>query len=262
MNDLSEIQAAFRSALEGSGDHQVARLIAEPAHGPGITTRLNIYRNNIVCALIRSLEGLYPSLVRLMGKAFFDRVARDFVKTNPPAHGRLVEYGSEFPDFVAGYAAAASHAWFPDVARLELAWHRAYVAAEAPLLDIRDLEGVAPEHMSAIELVVHPSCQWLESMFPVSGIWKAGLEASEARSTIEVTGGPERLLVVRPESEVEVRTLDEAGYRFGRLVSLGADLGTAWEAASSVDSKFDLQRQLGGLFAGGTFSGYRLAASG
>ena len=65
---------------------------------------------------------------------------------------------------------------------------------------------------------------------------------------------------IRPKAEVEVRTLSEAGYRFGQALSKGLALGAAWEAACSVDPDFDLQGHLAGLFAGGTFTGYRLAS--
>ena len=242
------------------GDEHITELLVKPASGPDITKRLDIYRNNIVYALVRSLEALYPALCRLMGQAFFEQIAADFARTHPPPHGRLVEYGFEFPDFVATYEAAAGYAWFADVARLEVAWHRAYVAAEAPSLRIRDLEAVPPEQMSMIELVLHPSCQWLESRYPVSEIWRLGRDENEPDAPIKVEGGAEWLMVIRPEAEVEVRTLSEASYRFGQALNGGLALGAAWEAGSAIDPNFDLQGHLAGWFAGGTFCDYRLAS--
>ena len=246
--------------MERAGDEQITKLLTEPASGPDITTRLDIYRNNIVYALVRSLEALYPALCRLMGQAFFERIAADFARTHPPPHGRLIEYGFGFPDFVASYEAAAGYAWFADVARLEVAWHHAYVAPESPSLQIRDLETVPRERMSMVELVLHPSCQWLESRYPVSKVWHLARDQSEPDTPIEIEGGPERLMVIRPGAEVEIRTLSEAGYRFGRALHEGQALGAAWEAGSAVDPNFDLQGHLAGLFAGGTFCDYRLAS--
>ena len=64
-----------------------------------------------------------------MGADFFARLARDYARAHPPEHGRLLEYGFDLPGFVAGYEAAAGrYPWFADVGRLELAWHRAYIA--------------------------------------------------------------------------------------------------------------------------------------
>ena len=118
---LAEVQSAFRTAMEEGGDESITQLLARPSTGPDIATRLNVYRNNIAYAAVRALEALYPSLCRLMGQAFFERIAADFAKAYPPSHGRLVEYGFEFPDFVSGYKAATAYTWFADVARLELA---------------------------------------------------------------------------------------------------------------------------------------------
>ncbi len=246
--------------MEQGGDEKIARLLAPPSSGPDITTRLDIYRNNIAYALVRALETLYPSLRRLMGQAFFEQIASDFARTHPPPHGRLVEYGFGFPAFVSGYEAASGYAWFADVARLEVSWHRAYVAAEAPSLPISELGAVPPDRMSMIELVLHPTCRWMESRYPVSKLWRLGRDETAPDGPIEVEGGPEWLMVIRPEAEVEVRTLSEAGYRFGHALSEGRVLGAAWEAASDVDPDFDLQGHLAGLFAGGTFTDYRLAS--
>ena len=79
--------------MKEGGDERITELLARPSAGPDITTRLNVYRNNIAYAAVRALEALYPSLCRLMGQAFFERIAADFARTHPPPHGRLVEYG-------------------------------------------------------------------------------------------------------------------------------------------------------------------------
>lgn len=258
LHSLADIQSAFCVAMEGRGDERIASMLVE-MHGPEATARLDIHRNNVARALIRSLEGLYSGSVKLMGAAFFARIAGDYARAYPPAHGRLVEYGFKFPEFVAGYESAAGYPWFADVARLELAWHRAYIAAEAPVLAIGELANVPPERMSDIELVLHPSCQWLESRYPVSAVWRIGLDEDEPEGQIKIEGGPEWLLVVRPRAEVEVRSLGEAGYRFGRAIGQGLTLGAAWEDACAVEPDFDLQVHLAGLFAGETFSDYRLA---
>ncbi len=256
--DLAALQAAFAAAMAGQGDDAVASTLSR-RNGLPSSTRLDIYRNNIASALVRSLEGLYPALVRLMGEGFFSRVARDYARAHPPPHGRLLEYGFDFPEFVASYEAAGGYPWFVDVARLELAWHRAYLAVDAAPLRTDELAAVPPERMAALELVPHPSCQRLASRYPVSNIWRIALEDQEAETPIEVEGGAEWLLVVRPGAEVEVRTLAESGFTFLGALAKGRTLGAAYESACSVDPGFDLQAHLSGLLAGETFAEFRLA---
>ena len=255
---LAGLQAAFAAAMAGRGDDALAAALAS-GNGPRPSTRLDIYRNNIASALVRSLEGLYPALVRLMGAGFFARVARDYARAHPPAHGRLLEYGFELPEFVAGYEAAGRYPWFADVGRLELAWHRSYIAVEAPPLRASELAGVPPERMADLELVLHPSCQRLASRYPVSIIWRIALEDEEPETPVEVEGGAEWLLVVRPGAEVEVRTLEESGFTFLGALAKGRTLGAAYESACTVDPGFNLQAHLAGLLAGETFAGFRLA---
>ena len=254
---LAAMQAAFAAAMSGEGDGAVAATLGRQA-GPRPSTRLDVYRNNIGSALVRALEGLYPALVRLMGAEFFVRVARDYARAHLPEHGRLLEYGFDLPEFVASYEAAADYPWFADVGRLELAWHRAYISMEAKALRADDLAGVPPERMADLVLVPHPSCQRLASRYPVSDIWRIALEDDEPEESVEVEGGAEWLLVVRPGAEVEVRTFQEPGFTFFGSLAAGDSLGAAYESACAVDPGFDLQTHLAGLLAGETFAGFRL----
>ena len=254
---LAAMQAAFAAAMAGKGDDTVAASLPRP-DGPRPSTRLDIYRNNIASALVRSLEGLYPALVRLMGADFFARVARDYARAHPPAHGRLLEYGFDLPEFVAGYEAAGGYPWFADVGRLELAWHRAYIAVEAKALRADALAGVPPERMADLVFVPHPSSQRLASPYPVSNLWRIALEDEEPEGPVEVEGGAEWLLVIRPGAEVEVRTLMESGFTFLGSLAAGDSLGAAYESACAVDPGFDLETHLSGMLAGETFAGFRL----
>ena len=257
MDRLAAMQTAFAAAMAGEGDDVVAAALTR-REGPRPSTRLDIYRNNIGSGLVRALEGLYPALVRLMGADFFARVARDYARAHPPGHGRLLEYGFDFPEFVAGYEAAAGYRWFADLGSLELAWHRAYIACEAKALRADELRGIPPERMADLVLVLHPSCQRLSSRFPVSNIWRIALEDEEPAGPVEVEGGAEWLLVVRPAAQVEVRTLKEPGFTFLGSLAAGRSLGAAYESACAVDPGFDLQAHLAGLLAGETFAGFRL----
>ena len=254
---LAAMQAAFAAAMTGAGDDALAAALA-PRGGPSTSTRLDIYRNNIGSALVRALEGVYPALVRLMGKDFFARLARDYARTHPPAHGRLLEYGFDLPAFVSGYEAAGGYPWFADVGRLELAWHRAYLSVEAEPLRTEELASLPPERMADLSFVLHPSCQRMSSRYPVSNIWRVAIDAEEPETRIGIEGGAEWLLVVRPGAEVEVRTLSESGYAFLGALAGGRTLGAAYEAACATDPEFDLQTHLAGLLAGETFAGFRL----
>ena len=257
---LAGLQAAFAAAMAGRGDDALAAALAS-GNGPGPSTRLDIYRNNIASALVRSFEGLYPALVRLMGAGFFARVARDYARAHPPAHGRLLEYGFDLPEFVAGYEAAGRYPWLADVGRLELAWHRAYIAVEAPPLRASELAGVPPERMADLELVLHPSCQRLASRYPVSIIWRIALEDEEPETPVGFSAGSNGFPGFSPIAagawsrgntalygDVEVRGLDDA-WTIGGALRLEDFEGLASRLCDSMsptipDAGIDLLAQL------------------
>ena len=255
---LAAVQEAFAAAMAGRGDDAAAAALAA-GEGPRSSTRLDIYRNNIGSALVRALEGIYPALVRLMGAEFFARLARDYARARPPRHGRLLEYGFDFPEFVAACEAAGRYPWFADVGRLELAWHPGLCRARGRGPCGRTISRPPPpERMADLVLVPHPSCQRLSSRYPVSVIWRVALDEEEPDKPLEIEGGAEWLLVVRPEAEVEVRTLTEPGFVFVGALAAGRTLGAAYEAARAADPGFDLQAHLAGLLAGATFTRFRL----
>ena len=129
---------------------------------------------------------------------------------------------------------------------------------EAEALRADELAEIPPERMADLVLVPHPSCQRLASRYPVSEIWRIALEDDTPEGPVEVEGGAEFLLVVRPRAEVEVRTLMESGYAFLDSLAAGRSLGAAYESACAVEPEFDLEAHLTGLLAGETFAGFRL----
>ena len=260
LRGLAGLQTVFGEAMAGRGDGPITAAMAGRRRGPRASILLDVYRNNIASSLVRSLEGMYPALARLMGADFFAGIVRGYACAHPPPHGRLVEYGFDLPEFVAGCEAAAGYPWFADVARLELAWHRAYIAAEAAALLAHELGRISPERMADLRLIPHPSCQWLASRYPVSTVWRIALEEDAPEAPIKVEGGAEWLLVVRPGAEVEVRTFAEPGFVFSRALAEGRPLGAAYETACALDPGFDLRAHLTGLLTGETFTGFRLDA--
>ena len=122
MRALRETQEEFAAALLGGGAHRFDR-------------RLQVYRNNVFVSLLQALADVYPVLVRLVGRDYFDQAARRFVREHPSRSGNLHDFGSELPGFLGRLPEAASLPYLPDVAALEWAWHEAFHAGDAPALE-------------------------------------------------------------------------------------------------------------------------------
>jgi hypothetical protein len=252
---LREVQGAFaRSMLEPA----LGRLVHDGIVAAGIAPerRLAIYRNNVLRSLRRMLEGAFPASRRLLGPARFASVARAFIRTTPPQRPQLMTYGAGFPAFLERSTEAAAVPWIADVARLEWAREEAYYAADAAPLCAEDLAAIPMARYDALRFALHPSLRLLASAGPVFTLWQtANGGPGAAGAAAPGHGGPERVLVLRPEMTVTVRPISGADLLL--LDGLGKDLPLAEAAAraQAADAGFDLQAALALHLAGGSFAG-------
>jgi hypothetical protein len=71
-----------------------------------------------------------PTVQQLVGDAAFGVIARALWQAHPPLAGDLAEWGGALPDWLAADPALADEPHLADVARVDLALHRAESAAD------------------------------------------------------------------------------------------------------------------------------------
>ncbi|MBI3716590.1 MAG: putative DNA-binding domain-containing protein [Betaproteobacteria bacterium] len=235
---LPDLQRDFaRTLLTGSGEgasHIVADKLSAEA-------RLAIYRHNVFTNLTHALADIFPVVARIVGEAFFREAARLFIRDVPSTSGDLNRYGAAFGDFLQAYPHAQELPYLADVARLEWAWHQAFHAADGGTLDLARLAAVPAEGHGALRLRLHPGARLLRSPFPLLAIWQVNQPGYEGELAIDWQAGTEYLLVYRPDTEVIIRKVPAAAWRFYAACEQGMPLEAAMEAASANESEFDLQ---------------------
>ncbi len=255
MPTLLETQRAFVASIFDPGaawpDGGALR-----ADGIAPQTRMDVYRNNVFHSLTEALGDAYPAVKRLVGDGFFGYAANAYLRANPPKRGTLVDFGWDFPEFLARFEPARQLGYLPGVARLELAWHQAYHAADAEPLLAADFQDVPEDRLPLARLALHPSCRFVESRYPVGRIWEANVDedGQDTAGTIDLEDGPARLLVIRPFVDVEVRSLTPGVFALLRALDTGAPLGEACALGLAADPTFDVLAALSGLIAGATFT--------
>ncbi len=240
-------QAEFAAAL-------FAPLAPVPA---GITTkrgepdraRFNVYRNNVMVSLIGALEQRFPVTRKLVGDDFFKMMARAYIATSKPRSPVIWQYGGDFPSFVAGFEAAREVAYLGDMAATEALWTRAYNAADAEPMPVAALATIEPDQLPSARFVPHPSAGLLCSRWPVGSIWEAHQHDPVASFS---HAGPETVLVVRPDSEVQIHLLPAHDRDFAAALFAGRPIGEAASVASA-DDRFDFGRAIVGLVSLGAF---------
>ncbi|MGH8502932.1 MAG: DNA-binding domain-containing protein [Gammaproteobacteria bacterium] len=255
MPSLTDLQSIFTGYLISPPDTKANARLIEAIRPSSIAAeqRLKIYKNNVYVRLIEALEAAYPAVQRLVGHRFFRFAARAYIPAHPPRSRTLIGYGADFSDFLARFEAAASVPYLADVARLEQLYLEAYHAAEAPTLTMRAPLSFLENRSEEFGLSLHPSARLMTSAFPVSRIWELNRSDIGIDGEVEIPGGGENLLIVRPHAEVEVRRISRGAYAMLTALADGASIAAAQRAGREAEPGCDLNLHLSALIKGGSF---------
>lgn len=238
------MQTEFATALLDAGHAPPAGLIAaDPAE------RFAVYRNNVVHGLSRALAAGFPATEAIVGPEFFAAMTAVYVRVSPPVSAVLLDYGATLPDFIARFEPAAELSYLPDVARLELAYTRAFHAADATPLPASRLGEIAADRIGALRVVMHPSLQILRSAHPVADIWAMNTGRAPLGEIENWTA--QDVLLRRPLYEVAVVALAPGEAEFLRQLQEGATLEQAAASALQEAEAFDLAAALAAMFMRG-----------
>jgi hypothetical protein len=244
MPTLHDLQSEFRRFLTGEASEQLLQVV----DGVGFSSesRLSIYRNNTLATLTAALKATFPVVCRLVHDRFFDYAAHAFIRDNLPASPCLVEYGGDFPAFLAGFPPAASLGYLADVAELEWAINRALRAphhqVSIPISSLLAAQGDPAQ----ICLRITASCEYVASPYPIHRIWQ--LNRPGAAPAEMVLDGPGAWLEIRGSGWLQITELPPAVWTFRSQIASGATLGAAAASALAIAPDFDLPPALAALF--------------
>lgn len=227
--------------------------------------RFTIYRNNVILSLITAMAETYPVVKRLLGDEFFNAMAKEFVRKNPPQKPSLLFYGEDFIEFIRHFPACSEMPYLADVAKLEWSNVRTFHAADEELLDNNILGTVAPESLAEVSFTMQPSVRLMSSDWPVDTIWEENLKDQVATLNLDEFA-PNKLLIYRHQFKVQVVNLQIDCYHFLYAFKEGKDIANAWEytvtqqqleGREELDDN-ELSGMLGYLLSLGLFSGANL----
>jgi hypothetical protein len=235
---LRELQRRFAAALFAQAYEPVRADIR--ANGCAADARLGIYRDQLHAAFAHTLALEFPVIERLVGSAYFRRLARDFQAAHPSRSGDLHHIGAPFAAFLQQRFSAGRYDYLPDVAALEWALQECAVAAEAPALDLDALRNVDPARYADLHFDFHPACRLVSSRYPILDIWRGNQTGAAATEIIDLGSGPARVLAQRSDGSVVLHALSAPQFVFLENLSQDLSLGAALEAAQKTAAAFDL----------------------
>lgn len=214
--------------------------------------RFGVYRNNISSSLTAALSSRFPALVSLVGYEFFNAMAHEFIRDNPPHSPVLLTYGEDFPLFVESFGPARDIPYLADVSRLELARGHAYHSIDAKPLNAGSLTSVKPEDVASLRFWKHPSLSIVQSRYPIVTIWEMNTGQEELRQLDNWEG--EDAIVVRPEMAVNVHRLSPGEATFLTSLCRGNQLLQAVNDAKADAHEFALESSMARALSAGVFT--------
>lgn len=205
-----------------------------------LSSRLKVYRNNIVGSLTDVLIATFPILEKLVGREFLEMMARSFILEHPPAEGCITLYGAGFGEFIEGFELAKGLPYLPDIARYELALNTSYYAADDSALTAEALSQIPPEELGDLDLKPRASVYIVRSKFPITAI-QAYCENPDESEGLRIDQGGENVMVLRPEFETMSVVLDDDEAHMLEGLQAGDALGAAVENTLSTHQDFDFQ---------------------
>lgn len=256
MKKLHKLQSHFKQAILSDLPQDLSRSIVED--GFSTEERLNIHRNNSLSSLSSALASNFPVICRLVGQAFFEQMARKFIRTNPLRDAHLLNFGTGFAEFIENYEPAADLTYLADMARFERQWNMIFHGPDGQSLDQNEFNRVEPENFASLKFDFLPNMAFLASPYPLWQIWQNNQEGAEDADPVHLDQGGCNLVFYRPELAVEILILPQDGFGFLNLLAAGKSLGQAAEEILQQWPGFDLQHCLGLIIQSGMIAGFEL----
>jgi len=248
---LRNLQRQFSSAVlceHGIVTHNLPANYCTHISGQLTTEQLlNIYRNNVVINFREALKAVYPVIHKLVGEAFFNAMAREYMVKHPSRSGNLHEFGNQLSEFISGFDPAGDLVYLSDVAKLEWAYHAVFHAENRPAFDLDKLKNVETSRYQKIKFILSPASRLIRSSFPILRIWETNQDnrelsepANAQPDTISLDEGQARILVLRDGLDINFLSLSDPEYNFLKALDRHEDFFSACDAATKTDPDYSV----------------------
>ena len=211
---LCELQRDFYHGLfETSADNAVLGFILQrPAHAT--VDQFAVYQGSVFGGLSKALATTYPVCQRLVGEAFFNALAYRYIRRFPSVSPDLNDYGEQLADFIGTSPVADELPYLADVARLEWAWHKAFIAAEASDNNLHLLNQVSSDHYPAMRFKLAADSSLLVSPYPIQQIWAINQDDHQGDDHLDLATGGCRLYIWRQALDMHMDELTPIEWDF------------------------------------------------
>ena len=217
-------------AAAGQRDGDLDAVIASDERASAVE-RLDIYANMYFYRIRDTLRDYFPATAAVVGEAGFHNLITDYLLAHPSRHPSLREVGRALPVFSATHALSGERPWLGELAALEWARLDVFDRADQAILELAQLQALAPEEFAGLILRPIGAHEIVASSFAVDDLWSAvntgadesSLASPAARET------PSAFLIWRRETTVYHRLADAAEAQAIGWIRAGLSFGALCE---------------------------------
>ena len=177
----------------------------KPAGKLSIQKAFEVYHDSYVQKLTEALEKTFEAVYWVVGADLFNKIAKQYIDTEPSVSYNLEDYGGNFPEFLNGHRLTKGVPFLPDLARFEWTYKNLYHRANPEPLpsdriqDILHADDCRIRFIDAMEIFASP--------FRVSEMWQRRFEPAYMFEDI-VWEYPEWVLMFKRDHEIHLQHIN------------------------------------------------------
>ena len=232
MSDFARQQSDFQRGILNGDDSVLAEILDSPREKRDVL--FGVYKHAYSSRLVEAMRNDHKLLHSYLGDEMFDAMGEAYVAANPSHHPNLRWFSQDVPDFLRLTQPYSDYPVVADLAALEKTLNDAFDAAEAPVLALPDMAGIAPVRWNELTFQTHPSAFRLDVSTNAAAIWlalKNGAPPPEAAALDQ----PARLLIWRRDVTPMFRELPAEEAMMWDEATNGISFGVLCEMLATYD---------------------------
>lgn len=171
MSKLLDVENKFQNYLLHS-NHDIFNHVVGTCKVPA-DIRLGIYENAYRARLHEALMTTYPALQNYLGDEQFEELCFAYIDSHPSEFRSIRWFGDKLDSFMDANIPYQEFPYLSELAKLEWTMSLVFDAANAPVLQLENMQNVPPEAWGTMRLQIHPSAYRLSFAWNTVQIWQA-----------------------------------------------------------------------------------------